>query len=232
MTTEPTESEDFYCACSDDEKYNAAQNPDPTAWEPAPSQIIELYEKVANGEALQLEWRCPGRRELSPEAVKSEKMEEQEAENTPNENEEKPPTEFDFDDMGFDSNPVATPRRTPGASRTPRSVQKRVARLDKILDDITRNKKLNRSKVISQKSPLGTPVARPPPKATAAVVDPVADSSKAAAPIVPAASGEKGEVAPENKPETAKTVEPKGEEAMDESGPAPSPPPPSLQTES
>ena len=88
MTSESIESDALYCECSDDEKYNPTQNSSPSLWEPSPAQIIELYEKVARGEPLELEWKCPGRRDPSPEDVKPEKAEVQETESVANENEE------------------------------------------------------------------------------------------------------------------------------------------------
>ena len=51
--------EDLCIECSDDENYG----PEKGEWEPAPSDIIELYEQLAKGDALELDWKCPGRRD-------------------------------------------------------------------------------------------------------------------------------------------------------------------------
>jgi hypothetical protein len=78
MTTECPEEP--YCTCSDDEKYNPGNNPDPTIWEPSRQDMVRLYERIANGDTLDFEWKSPGRRDPSPEDVKPEKMEIEETE--------------------------------------------------------------------------------------------------------------------------------------------------------
>lgn len=53
----PEENPDDWAAeCSDDENYKLA-----------PNDIIELYQRIARGENLELEWKCPGRRSPTPE---------------------------------------------------------------------------------------------------------------------------------------------------------------------
>jgi hypothetical protein len=53
------ENSNNWCVdCSDDEdKYGANRQ-----WEPSPGDIIRLYQSLANGEDLALDWKCPGRR--------------------------------------------------------------------------------------------------------------------------------------------------------------------------
>ncbi len=62
----PQSDEDFYAECSDEEKYNPS-NVEKDAWEPSPEDIKRLYEKLANGEKLEIQWKCKGRRSPTPE---------------------------------------------------------------------------------------------------------------------------------------------------------------------
>ena len=57
--------EDWCVECSDDELYGSKDAKG--KWEPAASDIIELYDKISKGQALTLEWKCQGRRSPSPE---------------------------------------------------------------------------------------------------------------------------------------------------------------------
>lgn len=34
--------------------------------EPPPDELDELYQKLSNGEQIELSWKCPGRRPLTP----------------------------------------------------------------------------------------------------------------------------------------------------------------------
>lgn len=71
------DNDDWCVECSDEENYGSSSN-QKGAWEPDPKIIVELYEKLAKGEKLELEWKCPGRRSPSPEKkdTDGEKMEE------------------------------------------------------------------------------------------------------------------------------------------------------------
>ena len=156
---------DWAVECSDDEKYDPVGKKK-GVWEPDPKDIKALYERLSNGETLTLEWKCRGRR--SPTA---EHKEQDMDHTTGTLKEEKPkiedksiPTEFDFQD-DFDMEPVnpVTPRRTPGSSKTPRTQTKRVARLDNILEDIRRHKKINEEAVKTPSSSQTSSKARSSP---------------------------------------------------------------------
>jgi len=56
VETKPSEEEEWSVPCSDDEKY-----------EITPTDMKELFEKVARNEPLVLEWKCLGRRSPTPE---------------------------------------------------------------------------------------------------------------------------------------------------------------------
>jgi PAXIP1-associated protein 1 len=135
----PVDDDDWSVACSDDEKYTIT-----------PQDMRELFEKMARNERLELEWKCPGRRPPTPER-QEENMEvgvEQEQEVV---SEQKTvPAAFDFSEPSSEVNTV-TPMRTPGSTKTPRSNQKRVARLDKIMDDMIRHRKLDEEAAMSER---------------------------------------------------------------------------------
>ena len=67
-----TENDEWLVECSDDEKYGPEKN----LWEPDPKKIVELYEKLAKGETLTLEWKLPagGRRSPTPDREESEEV--------------------------------------------------------------------------------------------------------------------------------------------------------------
>ncbi|KAK3596547.1 hypothetical protein CHS0354_013231 [Potamilus streckersoni] len=134
------DNDDWYVDCSDDEKYNPTHQPLGT-WEPAPEDILDLFEKLQKNKVLELHWKCPGR--LPPESENRDEENPKDIEMEQEKEEEtKPlqPTEFDFDDDTSEPTAKLTPRRTPGsAPKTP----KRVARMDKVLQDIMTQRKLN-----------------------------------------------------------------------------------------
>ncbi|XP_007948414.1 PAXIP1-associated glutamate-rich protein 1 [Orycteropus afer afer] len=137
---EPAEgdSEDWCVACSDEEVELPA---DGQSWMPPPSEIQRLYELLAAHGTLELQAEILPRRPPTPEAQSEEERSDEEPE-AKEEEEEKPhmPTEFDFDDEPMTpKDSLIDRRRTPGSSA--RS-QKREARLDKVLSDMKRHKKL------------------------------------------------------------------------------------------
>ncbi|KAL3858250.1 hypothetical protein ACJMK2_012847 [Sinanodonta woodiana] len=152
------DDDDWYVDCSDDEKYNPTHQPLGT-WEPAPEDILDLFEKLQKNKVLELHWKCPGR--LPPESENGEdenpkdiEMEQEKEEET------KPlqPTEFDFDDDTAEPTAKITPRRTPGsAPKTP----KRVARMDKVLQDIMTQRKLNAAEREARKAKSTRPGQSP-----------------------------------------------------------------------
>ncbi|XP_055483290.1 PAXIP1-associated glutamate-rich protein 1 isoform X2 [Psammomys obesus] len=132
------ESEDWCVACSDEEVELPANG---QPWMPPPSEIQRLYELLAAQGTLELQAEILPRRPPTPEAQSEEERSDEEPE-AKEEEEEKPhmPTEFDFDDEPMTpKDSLIDRRRTPGSSA--RS-QKREARLDKVLSDMKRHKKL------------------------------------------------------------------------------------------
>ncbi|ELW66367.1 PAXIP1-associated protein 1 [Tupaia chinensis] len=124
--------------CSDEEVELPA---DGQSWMPPPSEILRLYELLAAHGTLELQAEILPRRPPTPEAQSEEERSDEEPE-AKEEEEEKPhmPTEFDFDDEPMTpKDSLIDRRRTPGSSA--RS-QKREARLDKVLSDMKRHKKL------------------------------------------------------------------------------------------
>ncbi|KAM9211058.1 PAXIP1-associated glutamate-rich protein 1 [Dugong dugon] len=129
------ESEDWCVPCSDEEVEL------PAAWMPPPSEIQRLYELLAAHGTLELQAEILPRRPPTPEAQSEEERSDEEPE-AKEEEEEKPhmPTEFDFDDEPMTpKDSLIDRRRTPGSSARG---QKREARLDKVLSDMKRHKKL------------------------------------------------------------------------------------------
>ncbi|XP_037981890.1 PAXIP1-associated glutamate-rich protein 1 [Motacilla alba alba] len=115
----------------------------PGGWTPEPPEIRRLYEAIARAGVLPLRNLPFPRRLPTPEppcppepgaAGAASPSREAQEEKPP------PPTEFDFDDEPLPPNPALIDRRrTPGP---PSRGQKREARLDKVLSDMKRHKKL------------------------------------------------------------------------------------------
>lgn len=124
-----------------DEEMEAPKN-----WMPPPAEIKRLYELLAKGEMLELNYVALPRRPPTPERTPSPQRDEEEEaakERERLEKEHKPPTptEFDFDDeLATPKNSFINRRRTPGSSA--RSSVKREARLDKVLSDMKRHRKM------------------------------------------------------------------------------------------
>ncbi|XP_075420855.1 PAXIP1-associated glutamate-rich protein 1 isoform X1 [Tenrec ecaudatus] len=134
------EAEDWCVPCSDEEVELPAHGP---AWTPPPAEIRRLYELLAAHGTLELQAEILHRRAPTPEAPSEEERSDEEPE-PKEEEEEKPhvPTEFDFDDEPMTpKDSLIDRRRTPGTGSSGRS-QKREARLDKVLSDMKRHKKL------------------------------------------------------------------------------------------
>ncbi|XP_068779438.1 PAXIP1-associated glutamate-rich protein 1 [Struthio camelus] len=132
----PAEEGEWGVPCSDEELEGA------DAWMPAPEEIRRLYELIAEKGTLELRAEPLPRRAPTPEPDSEEERRSDGQPESEEEEEEKPrvPTEFDFDDEPVTpKSSLIDRRRTPGASS--RS-QKREARLDKVLSDMKRHKKL------------------------------------------------------------------------------------------
>lgn len=160
-----TEKEAWCVEGSDDEKYDPTKS-GKGVWEPTAEDILLLFEKIEKEKVLELSWKCPGRR--PPKGTEEEDMDATQdpgIEAEPEEAEEEPkpqqPTEFDFDEDEFDTATKVTPRRTPGA-KTPKS-QKKVARMDKVLQDIMMQRIQNAAEKQARRqgrSPGSTPSGR------------------------------------------------------------------------
>jgi len=138
MSTVESDSE-WFVDCSDEEIYRIE-----------PSDMRQMYETIsqslANRTPLSLEWKPPRRKRAPPPETPltaGEALEEtkstSEAANTEDPSVAVVP-EFDFDDVSSELKTVRPARRSSGA--TPRT-KKRVARLDKIMNDMLRHKKLD-----------------------------------------------------------------------------------------
>lgn len=148
----PVDSKDAQQASQDagewEIAYSDEEMEDPKNWIPPPSEIKRLYELLAKGEMLEMNFVPLPRRPPTPERTPSpERDDEDEAakEREREERDRKPvsPTEFDFDEEQTQATPknaFINRRRTPGSSA--RSSVKREARLDKVLSDMKRHRKI------------------------------------------------------------------------------------------
>ncbi|XP_077303519.1 PAXIP1-associated glutamate-rich protein 1 [Lithobates pipiens] len=130
---EEEDDEDWCIPCSDDDVDETE------GWMPQTEEIKRLYELIASEGSLPLQVDILARRPPTPEPDPEDEESDQEQEDE-EEEEERPhvPTEFDFDDE-----PVTPKNSLIDRRRTPvRSSQKREARLDKVLSDMKRHKKI------------------------------------------------------------------------------------------
>ncbi|GIY87085.1 uncharacterized protein CDAR_255911 [Caerostris darwini] len=131
--------DDWVIDCSDDELSSSVK--DNNSWEPSPDEIASMYETLDIKGTLELDWQCPGRRSPSTNSMKSDLNEKGPASND-NGKTEVEPNEFDFNDE------FSTEQISPKISARKRggqvtSAQRRVARLDKVMFDIQRHRKLD-----------------------------------------------------------------------------------------
>lgn len=139
-----TSDEDWKVSCSDEEKYLPPRDDHgvgrPSDWEPKPEEIARLYATLVEKGSLDLEWQCPGRRSPSIHSNESDGADRRAVEE--NEMKTSEPNEFDFDDEGPDPNcsPKITPRRRAAPAT---SAQKRVAKFDKVVFDVRRQRELD-----------------------------------------------------------------------------------------
>ncbi|KAL0984503.1 hypothetical protein UPYG_G00142340 [Umbra pygmaea] len=121
---------------------------DPKNWMPAPEEIKRLYELLSKGEKLELNFIPLPRRPPTPERTPSPERDDEDEEAEERQREDRArkapyPTEFDFDEEQVTQTPknaFINRRRTPGSSA--RSSVKREARLDKVLSDMKRHRKI------------------------------------------------------------------------------------------
>ncbi|KFM80295.1 PAXIP1-associated protein 1, partial [Stegodyphus mimosarum] len=150
-------SDDFIVSCSDDELGSSKEFA--SSWEPSPEEIISMYEMLESKGVLDFEWQCPGRRSPSINSIKSDLMEKGSISDDDS-NKQVEPNEFDFKDEFSVEQPspkISQRRRVSHVS----SAQKRVARLDKVMYDIQRHRKLDELEL--QKS-SHTTMSSPTPK--------------------------------------------------------------------
>ncbi|XP_073403499.1 PAXIP1-associated glutamate-rich protein 1 [Dendrobates tinctorius] len=129
------DDEDWCIPCSDDDLDET------DGWMPAPEEIKRLYELIASEKTLPLQVDLLLRRPPTPEPDPLDEESDQEQEEEEEEDETPSiPTEFDFNDEPITpKNSLIDRRRTSGSSS--RS-QKREARMDKVLSDMKRHKKI------------------------------------------------------------------------------------------
>ncbi|NP_001313618.1 PAXIP1-associated glutamate-rich protein 1 [Danio rerio] len=126
--------------------YSDEEMEEPQNWMPPPAEIKRLYELLAKGEELELQWVPLPRRPPTPPRTPSPEGDGDDTQDHTQEQAERKaltPTEFDFDEeqtLATPKNSFLTRRRTPGSSA--RSTVKREARLDKVLSDMKRHRKI------------------------------------------------------------------------------------------
>ncbi|CAL1544487.1 unnamed protein product, partial [Lymnaea stagnalis] len=136
-------------------------------WEPKPEDILAVVEKLeqCNGGPIPLKWVCPGRK--PPE--KQDQQDDQAGDGMDVDGEDSKEEElrapemsaFDFDEFQSDVKAKLTPRATSGGlGRTPRP-EKRVAKMDNIMDSL-RKQQLQRvaEREARRKGSPGTPPGR------------------------------------------------------------------------
>ncbi|XP_056391171.1 PAXIP1-associated glutamate-rich protein 1 [Hyla sarda] len=129
---EEEDDEDWCIQCSDDDLDETE------GWEPGPEVIKRLYELIASEGTLPLQVDILLRRPPTPEPDSLDEESDQEQEEEEEEEHSPPaPTEFDFDDE-----PITPKNSLIDRRRTPARSQKREARLDKVLSDMKRHKKI------------------------------------------------------------------------------------------
>ncbi|XP_043086859.1 PAXIP1-associated glutamate-rich protein 1-like [Puntigrus tetrazona] len=138
---------------------------DPGSWMPPPDEIKRLYEILSRGEALELKWEPLPRRPPTPPRTPSPERDgdaSQDAQEEDNQRKALTPTEFDFDEEQSLTTPRSSflsRRRTPGSSG--RSTVKREARLDKVLSDMKRHRKIEQQILRTGRDLFKSEKARP-----------------------------------------------------------------------
>ncbi|EFX63770.1 hypothetical protein DAPPUDRAFT_306276 [Daphnia pulex] len=132
---------DWKVDCSDDENYGLTYSSTCQQWIPSPSVVVQLFESYSSEKdcsLMNLDWVCPGRKEVSSGEIEGD------AENEELKTEEK--SDFDFWDE-----PSATTKPGParvgpgmGVNKQPRgSAKKKTTSLDGILSSMRRHRKLD-----------------------------------------------------------------------------------------
>lgn len=213
---------DWQVQGSDEEKYDPGKKGN-GAWCPLAEDIIKLYEALAKEKVLKLQWKCPGRHlpkaeksqedvemkeDVKPEPVEQPKVDSKQVQST----------EFDFDDDDIGTTPKVTPQRLPG-NRTPRT-QKKVATMDKILQDVMKQRIQNsadrdakRRFQRSPRTPGSTPVKpssgssnNSPSKVSTETSSTTAVGTSSSSMVTPVTNTENSEIKPQEM-ETASSTE-------------------------
>ncbi|KAK7123134.1 hypothetical protein R3I94_020049 [Phoxinus phoxinus] len=147
--------------------YSDEEMEDSKNWMPPPEEIRRLYELLSKGEALELKWVALPRRPPTPPRTPSPERDGEDSQEAKQEEDELKaltPTEFDFDEeqtMATPKNSFLNPRRTPGSSA--RSSVRREARLDKVLSDMKRHRKIEEQILRTGRDLFKSDKARPGP---------------------------------------------------------------------
>lgn len=129
--------DDVEIDCSDDEKYDIKLR-DNGEWEPEPSVIVELYNRMESDGFIELEWQCPGRRPPTPQSSSDNK--DNTDEKTTEVVEEDDKSDFEFRDEMSQLRLSVRPAENVG----PRgSAKKKTTSLDAILSNMVRHRKLD-----------------------------------------------------------------------------------------
>jgi len=130
--------DDWVVECSDDEKYEV----DPkNGWIHKSEDIVSLIEDLErSNRVLELEWRCPGRREPSPVTVNNHQQDLL--------NDFKPKEKSDFDFMDEMSSPRLPVRRA-GEATPKGSAKKKTASFNKVLNTMLRHRRLEQQEINS-----------------------------------------------------------------------------------
>ncbi|XP_071955536.1 PAXIP1-associated glutamate-rich protein 1-like [Antedon mediterranea] len=138
------ESEDWMIESSEDESEGKEGDIKrrKRLWEPPVDVIVKLYEELDKRGVLELNWKCPGRKDLEQERREKEKAVEIVTEEVvvPEEKEEEPTA---FDDFEEETTLVKiTPRRNTG-DKAQGSGRKRTAKMESILGNMMRHQKID-----------------------------------------------------------------------------------------
>nr|SVE73349.1 EOG090X0M0J [Ceriodaphnia reticulata] len=133
---------DWKVDCSDDENYGLSYSTTCQQWIPNPATVVQLLESYTSEKdcsLLNLDWVCPGRKEIQSGEVEGD------AENEEQKTEEK--SDFDFWDEPNASTKTGPARRVGpgmGVNKQPRgSAKKKTTSLDGILSSMRRHRKLD-----------------------------------------------------------------------------------------
>lgn len=142
------DNEDFVVEDPTPELYNLNRAV-PPLWEPQTTDLLSMFHILQSGQVLSLKWHCPGRHAPKSDVVIMQCIStyDRNADHVENRNEATrcpEPSAFDFDDALSETcaNMKMTPR-TPVFGKT-KQPEKRVARMDNVLNSLKRQQKAER----------------------------------------------------------------------------------------